>query len=79
MLYVSTKRVESPFMKLTEYLKQMNDDRKAAVLFGVTERAISSWRRGERTPRPKHAKTIIEKSPVTIEGIYGFGDEVQSS
>lgn len=61
-------------MKLTEYLKQMKNDRKAAALFGVSERAVSSWRRGERRPSRKHVKVIIEKSPVTVDGIYGFGD-----
>ena len=61
-------------MKLTEYLKQMGDDRKAAELFGVSKSAIAMWRTGQRMPRPKHAKVIVEKSPVTVEGIYGIGE-----
>ena len=58
-------------MKLTEYLKQMNDDRKAAELFGVSKSAIAMWRTGKRIPRPQFARVIIERSPVTMDGIYG--------
>jgi hypothetical protein len=57
-------------MDLIEYLEKMNDDTKAAKLFGVKPRTVLSWRLGDRTPRPAQAAVIVKKSPVTYEGIY---------
>lgn len=57
-------------MNLREYIEKMGDE-KAAKLFQVKPRTVMSWRLGDRTPRPKQAKIIVEKSPVTMEGIYG--------
>lgn len=45
-------------------------DEKAARLFGVETRTAASWRRLERRPGQRHLKTILERSPVTVEGIY---------
>lgn len=57
-------------MNLKDFISSVGDA-KAARLFGVEERTAASWRRGERTPRPKHVERIVKKSPVTYEGIYG--------
>lgn len=70
MLHLSTKRVESVGMKLTEYLEQMGDDEKAAQLFQSKKRTVMSWRLGERRPNIKQAKIIAERSPVKVADIY---------
>lgn len=57
-------------MELKTYIEQVGDA-KAAKLFGVKTRTVMSWRLGDRTPRPKQAKVIVAKSPVTMNGIYG--------
>lgn len=54
---------------LPEYIAQMGDE-KAARLFGVETRTAMSWRLRSRTPRPAQAKVIVERSPVTMDGIY---------
>ena len=56
-------------MKLTEYI-DMIGRKKAAKLFGVTEQAVSHWMVGIRVPDPETARTIVDRSPVTWEGIY---------
>lgn len=67
---INTVRVLIVVMDLIEYLEKMGDE-KAANLFGVKKRTVMSWRLRERTPRPKQAQIITERSPVTMEGIYG--------
>ena len=57
-------------MNLKTFIEKVGDA-KAAKLFGVKPRTVMSWRLGDRTPRPKHAKTIVANSPVTMNGIYG--------
>lgn len=57
-------------MDLKTFIEQVGDE-KAAKLFGVKPRTVMSWRLGNRTPRPKQAKVIVAKSPVTMNGIYG--------
>lgn len=54
---------------LPDYIAQMGDE-KAARLFGVETRTAVSWRLRERMPRPRQAKVIVERSPVTMDGIY---------
>jgi DNA-binding transcriptional regulator YdaS (Cro superfamily) len=58
-------------MTLTEYLKTIGDER-AAAKFGVTPRRISSWRLGERQPRPAMARRIVEMTDglLTLSDIY---------
>ena len=56
-------------MGLDEYIEQLGKE-KAANLFGVKERTVDSWLRWERRPSRKKAAEIIEKSPVTFDGIY---------
>jgi hypothetical protein len=57
-------------MTLSDYINQLGKH-KAAALFEVKERTIDSWLRGERLPRRKKAREIVDRSPVTFEGIYG--------
>jgi hypothetical protein len=57
-------------MRLPEYIKQLGD-RKFAKLVKVTPRTAASWRRMERRPKAEKAQEIVEKTPVTMEGIYG--------
>lgn len=57
-------------MNLAEFIEQVGDP-AAARLFGVEERTVASWRRGERTPRKETAKIIVDRSPVTYAGIFG--------
>jgi hypothetical protein len=58
-------------MNLIEYIELIGDE-KAAKIWGVEERTVQSWRLKERTPRPEHAKKIVDTSPVTYEGIYSI-------
>ena len=57
-------------MTLVEFIEQEGDE-KAARLFKVKPRTTKSWRLGDRTPRPKQARIIVKKSPVTMQEIYG--------
>jgi len=57
-------------MRLPDYIKQVGVTRFAKQ-FGVKPRTVDSWRRMERRPRPEKAQEIVEKTPVTMEGIYG--------
>lgn len=60
---------------LPEFIAELGDS-KAARLFGVTERAVQSWRRRERLPRPAMAARIIEAAAgrVSMAGIYNLPD-----
>lgn len=57
-------------MRLPDYIKQVGT-RRFAKQFKVKERTVASWQRMERRPRPEKAQEIVEKTPVTMEGIYG--------
>jgi hypothetical protein len=57
-------------MRLPDYIKQVGA-RRFAKQFKVKERTVVSWARMERRPRPEKAQEIVEKTPVTMEGIYG--------
>lgn len=57
-------------MRLPDYIVQVGVKRFAKQ-FKVKERTVDSWRRMERRPRPEKAQEIVEKTPVTMEGIYG--------
>lgn len=57
-------------MRLPDYIKQVGVA-KFARAFGVKKRTVESWKRMERRPRAEQAQAIVEKTPVTMEGIYG--------
>lgn len=57
-------------MRLSEYIEQVGII-QFAKQFKVKPRTALSWRRMERRPRPEKAQEIVEKTPVTMEGIYG--------
>lgn len=57
-------------MRLPDYIKQVGAGRFAKQ-FRVKKRTAESWLRMERRPRPEKAQEIVEKTPVTMEGIYG--------
>ena len=61
-------------MQLREYIELIGDE-KASRLWNVKTRTAAAWRRGERLPRPEHAETIVQTSPVTYEGIYGAKED----
>lgn len=58
-------------MKLSTYIAEIGDT-GAAVLFGVKERTVASWRRGERQPRVEQAQKIVKatKGKVTFAECY---------
>lgn len=57
-------------MRLPDYIEQVGAERFAKQ-FKVKRRTVESWKRMERRPRPEKAQEIVEKTPVTMEGIYG--------
>lgn len=57
-------------MRLPDYIKQIGISRFAKQ-FKLKPRTVLSWQRMERRPRPGVAQKIVEKTPVTMEGIYG--------
>jgi hypothetical protein len=56
-------------MTLSEYIREIGVS-DFAKRFGVSERAATAYLYGARTPRPKLAKSIVEKTPVDWEGVY---------
>jgi hypothetical protein len=61
-------RVASP--TLSEYIDEIGME-CFAKRFRWTLRRVKAYRYGERIPRGKDAKKIVERTPVTYEGIYG--------
>jgi hypothetical protein len=57
-------------MRLPDYITQIGLA-KFCKTFKVKKRTAISWQRMERRPRPEKAQEIVEKSTVTMEGIYG--------
>lgn len=59
-------------MDLKTFIEKHGDD-ECAKLFGSPVRTVASWRRKERTPRPKKAYEIVRLTggEVSIDGIYG--------
>ena len=55
---------------LSEYIAQVGIE-KFARRFGWTPRRVKAWRYCERVPRKEEAQTIVRKTPVTYDGIYG--------
>lgn len=56
-------------MNLSDYIVQIGDE-EFARKFGVTPRAASAYRLGERRPRFPIAQRIVKGSPVTWAGIH---------
>ncbi len=58
-------------MDLRTYILRVGDD-IAAAQFRVTARAVASWRRYERYPRPSQAARIVEVTGGLVDyaGIY---------
>jgi hypothetical protein len=56
-------------MTLSEYIREVGVP-SFAKRFRITERATTAYLYGARTPRPKLAKSIVEKTPVDWEGVY---------
>lgn len=61
-------------MTLVEYIRK-HGDAFCAQKFGVKERTIASWRRGENFPRAKKAVEIIAETggELTMDGIFAVG------
>jgi hypothetical protein len=57
-------------VKLPEYIKLIGP-KAFSKKVRVKQRTAESWMRMERRPRPETAQVIVEKTPVTMEGIYG--------
>jgi hypothetical protein len=57
-------------MNLPQYIRQVGPAAFAKKV-KVKKRTAESWMRMERRPRPEMAQVIVEKTPVTMEGIYG--------
>lgn len=61
-------------MNLTDYIASLGT-RNFAELFKVPVRTAEGWRSGRRVPNRFKANEIVERSPVTWEGIYRPGGE----
>lgn len=57
-------------MRLPDYIRQVGDERFAKQ-FKVSKYTARSWRLMTRRPKAEKAQEIVEKTPVTMEGIYG--------
>ena len=59
-------------MQLCDWILDKGDD-ESAVLFGVTPRAVQSWRLGERLPLPRQAAVIVRRTKGNVgwDDIYG--------
>jgi hypothetical protein len=56
---------------LKEFIEEIGDERCAAIC-GVKVRTASSWRRGERSPRPPMARRLVAASggKLSLEKLY---------
>jgi hypothetical protein len=57
-------------MRLPEYIRQVGV-RGFAKAVGESERTVKSWLYMDRQPRPQTALKIVERTPLTMEDIYG--------
>ncbi|MCB1901773.1 MAG: hypothetical protein KDH16_20955 [Rhodocyclaceae bacterium] len=59
-------------MELATYIRQRGED-DCAKAWGVSRRAVASWRFGERYPRPEQAQAIVKETngAVSMDDIYG--------
>lgn len=60
-------------MRLPEYISKVGPDQFTKMFRDckVKKRTVISWQRMERRPRPEIAQVIVDRTPVTMEGIYG--------
>lgn len=63
----------SLLMTLAEFIRERGD-RCCAQLFGVKERTVASWRRGENLPRATKAREIVGLTSLQMSDIYGGRD-----
>lgn len=57
-------------MRLPDYIRQVGPA-KFAKSIGVKKRTAISWMYLARYPKKETAQKIVERTPVTMEGIYG--------
>ena len=57
-------------MRLPDYIRQVGTA-KFSRLMKVKERTAISWMYRARYPKKETAQRIVEKTPVTMDGIYG--------
>lgn len=57
-------------MRLPEYIRQVGAT-KFAKTVGAKRRTVLAWQYMTRYPNREAAKKIVERTPVTMEGIYG--------
>lgn len=57
-------------MTLSDYIKQIGRE-AFCKKFKVKDRTAYSWELMDRYPNKETARRIVEKTPVTYEGIYG--------
>lgn len=57
-------------MRLPDYIRQVGVERFARQ-FKLKKRTVRSWMYMDRRPRAEKAQEIVEKTPVTMDGIYG--------
>lgn len=59
-------------MNFPDYIKERGEE-ACANAWGVSPRAVKSWRYRERYPRPDQARSIVSETggSVTLEDIFG--------
>lgn len=57
-------------MRLPDYIRQVGL-KDFCKRIGVKKRTAIAWKYMDRRPRPEWAQKIVERTPVTMEGIYG--------
>lgn len=57
-------------MRLPDYIRQVGPA-KFAKQIGVKKRTVLSWMYLDRYPNRVAARKIVDRTPVTMEGIYG--------
>jgi hypothetical protein len=57
-------------MRLQEYIRMVGPSGFAKAI-EENERTVKSWLYGARLPKTSAARKIVERTPVTMDGIYG--------
>lgn len=57
-------------MTLPDYIRQIGPDNFARIM-RVKKRTVLSWMYLNRYPKKETAKRIVERTPITMDGIYG--------
>lgn len=58
-------------MRLSEYIRQIGVVGFAKAI-GEKERTVKSWLYRDRLPKPFTAQKIVERTPLTMDDIYGL-------